>query len=776
MKRKTLEILLFVLIFSAFHIDERGSDVLNVVIYILFGIAFFFFFKKNKATQEFQLSFQDFFSYNAIFYFILDKKNEIIYFDHKRHKKINELLENTNELNKLLKYLNLSEEHIRMINLFLSKNENFEINANYELKNIFNNILIPHFKIVMTHDDKSKHRVLFFVEDNNKDLLKIANYHNLSFFKISHRKEIIYENDLAKKINQIDKDYIVSLVDKNFVRYDEKNNENRQNQFLYINQENNYLISIFEKILFNVIDRQAEQKFLIMISKNKERNLWNTFFAENVIPIAEMNHDFEILKINNKMNEIIRFFSKEKNNFFDFFEMQNNHRNPGQYLNNELEKEGKIVENAILKFDSNAEFVLFFQKVENSIFIYNIQHQANKNFDVSFNHSQKMQVIGNLTSGIAHDFNNLLTGMVGFCDLLLLRHSLDNESSSMLIHIKHNTVRAIELIEKLLTFSKKQMMTIAVIDIKKAMINTIDLLRRIIGENITLNIRYGDGLLLTEIDRSQFEQIIINLIVNARDAIKKNGKIDVYIDSENIKDNFYKIHQTLKIYSADNEKIKPESYIRIKIEDDGEGIDESKKASIFEPFYTTREHGSGLGLSMIYNALKHVNGYIFFTTEKGKGSTFYLFLKRYNGILEDCDLEENLKIDFSPKIKQNYKILLVEDDDSVRSFIAKALEQLSYKIISFGSSEDGLKFLHDNDEEIHLMISDIMMPKLNGYDLMNEIKKDKKYEKIKFLFISGYVDNKILQDLQSKDVKTYEFLPKPFTLKQLLQKVDDIMM
>ena len=179
------------------------------------------------------------------------------------------MLENTNELNKLLKYLNLSEEHIRMINLFLSKNENFEINANYELKNIFNNILIPHFKIVMTHDDKSKHRVLFFVEDNNKDLLKIANYHNLSFFKISHRKEIIYENDLAKKINQIDKDYIVSLVDKNFVRYDEKNNENRQNQFLYINQENNYLISIFEKILFNVIDRQAEQKFLIMIWKKQ---------------------------------------------------------------------------------------------------------------------------------------------------------------------------------------------------------------------------------------------------------------------------------------------------------------------------------------------------------------------------------------------------------------------------------------------------------------------------------------------------------------------------
>jgi two-component system cell cycle sensor histidine kinase/response regulator CckA len=775
MKKKIVEILLFVFIFSAFssNVNEEIEEVFHSIVYILFGVLLFLFFKKNKENKDFTLYFRDFFSYNSIFYCILNKKNEIVYFDERNHKKVNEFLEKTDNLIQLLKHLNLSKEHIEMINLFLSRNENLEINADYELKNVYSNVLIPYFKIVLIYDEKSKTKILFFAEDNNKNLLKVANYHNLSFFKISHEKNILDENDLAKKIDQDDKEYIFSLVDKNFIQYDERNIQNRQNQFLYINHGINYLISIFEKIFFDIADMQIKSKFLILVSESNENNFWHIFFSENFIPIAEMNDDFQIVRSNKKMGEILRFLSDKRNNFFDFFDIKNVHGGEKQFLQNELNQKKEILQSAMLKFDSNDEFLLFFQKIENSIFVYIVESNASKDLDLSFNHSQKMQVIGNLASGIAHDFNNLLTGMVGFCDLLIAKHSSDKESLSMFIHIKQNIVRAMDLIRKLLTFSKKQLTKIEVIDVKKVIINVVDLLKRIIGENIELNLKYSDEQLLTKIDQSQFEQMIINLVVNARDSIEKNGQINIELNLVDIVNDDYKIHPYLKIYSPDGEKIDFGLYILIKIEDNGIGIDESKASKIFEPFYTTKDHGSGLGLSMIYGALKNANGYIFFTTEKG--STFYLLLRKYDGVYENNDVRQDSEVNFLPKLKENYKIVLIEDESSVRSFIDQAFDKSHHKIISFDSSESALKFLNDeNKDEIHLIITDVMMPKINGYDFMNEIKANKKYEKTKFLFISGYMESKIIQDLQNEIAK-YEFLAKPFTLKQLLQKVEEIL-
>ena len=201
-----------------------------------------------------------------------------------------------------------------------------------------------------------------------------------------------------------------------------------------------------------------------------------------------MNQNFEILKANKKLKEILRFFSDKNNNFFDFFEIQKDGEHSNQSLIDELKKNNVMNLDFVLKFDSNSEFTLFFQRAGDLILIYVIQGQANKNLEMNFNHSQKMQVIGNLASGIAHDFNNLLTGMIGFCDLLMQSHASDMESTSMLIHIKQNIVRAIDLIKKLSTFSKRQKLKIEVIDIQKTMRNIVDLLKRIIGENIELNV------------------------------------------------------------------------------------------------------------------------------------------------------------------------------------------------------------------------------------------------------------------------------------------------
>ena len=777
MKKKNLGflILLCVFIFSAFEIDERIEDGFNFLIYILFGVLLFLFLKKNKVAQEFTISFQEFFSYSSLLYFILDKNNEIFYFDNRNHKKINEFLEQTDNLNKLLEYLNVSKEHIEMINLFLSKNENFEISANYELKNVAENIMMPFFKIAMIYDEKSKNKILFFTENANKNLLKIANYHNLGFFKLTHEKDILDENEIANKIGDVDEKYIFSLVEKNFIQRNEKDNQNMQNQFLYIHEEKNYLISIFQRISFDLLERRFILKYIILTSESKELNFWSLFFAENFIPIGEMNQNFEILKANKKLKEILRFFSDKNNNFFDFFEIQKDGEHSNQSLIDELKKNNVMNLDFVLKFDSNSEFTLFFQRAGDLILIYVIQGQANKNLEMNFNHSQKMQVIGNLASGIAHDFNNLLTGMIGFCDLLMQSHASDMESTSMLIHIKQNIVRAIDLIKKLSTFSKRQKLKIEVIDIQKTMRNIVDLLKRIIGENIELNVEYKESdILQTEIDQSQFEQIIINLLVNSRDAIKKNGRIDILIDCVHIKDSHYKIHPSLKVYSVDGEKIEIGDYIIIRISDNGDGIEESKANNIFEPFYTTKERGSGLGLSMIYGALKQVSGYIFFTTEIGIGSTFYIFLKKYSGVIESSESEDMVQIDFSPKLNKQHRIVLVEDENSVREFVTQALKNLNYDVIPFESSEEGLEFLKNYKHGVDLIITDVMMPKVNGYDFMNEVKINKKYEKTKFLFISGYMENTILQSFENGDLKC-EFLAKPFTLKSLLKKVEEIL-
>ncbi|MCB0332381.1 MAG: response regulator, partial [Bdellovibrionales bacterium] len=464
-----------------------------------------------------------------------------------------------------------------------------------------------------------------------------------------------------------------------------------------------------------------------------------------------------------KMGEILRFLSDKRNSFFDFFDIKNVHGDEKQFLQNELNQKKETLQSAMLKFDSNDEFLLFFQKIENSIFVYIVESNASKDLDLSFNHSQKMQVIGNLASGIAHDFNNLLTGMVGFCDLLMAKHSSDKESLSMLIHVKQNIVRAMDLIRKLLTFSKKQLTKIEIIDVKKVIINVIDLLKRIIGENIELNLKYSDEQLLTKIDQSQFEQMIINLVVNARDSIEKNGQINIELSLIDVISDDYKIHPYLKIYSPDGEKIEHGQYILIKIEDNGIGIEESKASKIFEPFYTTRENGegTGLGLSMIYGMMQNHGGWVTVTSELGHGSEFTLSFP--------CDVpSQPVQSHELVEDKSDRPLIVVIDDepflvDLSVTFLARS----NFRVRGFHSSMEAVEWFRDHWQEVSLIILDMKMPHMDGLRCFEALQQIDPHVQVAIL--SGYIQDYSAQQVLERGA--LRFFQKPLRYPELIEWV-----
>ena len=252
-----------------------------------------------------------------------------------------------------------------------------------------------------------------------------------------------------------------------------------------------------------------------------------------------------------------------------------------------------------------------------------------KNLELQFAQSQKMQAVGQLAGGIAHDFNNLLTAMMGFCDLLLLRHQAGDPSFADLMQIKQNANRAASLVRQLLAFSRRQTLQPKVLALTDVLADLINLLRRLIGENIELNMVHSRNLGLVKVDQGQIEQVIINLAVNARDAMAGGGKLTIRTSN-------------LTHDARDRAKPKllaPGDYVLIEVVDTGSGIEKDLQGQIFEPFFSTKEvgEGTGLGLSTVYGIVKQTGGYVFVESEPGQGATFSIYLPRYVQTQEEAD-------------------------------------------------------------------------------------------------------------------------------------------
>lgn len=397
-----------------------------------------------------------------------------------------------------------------------------------------------------------------------------------------------------------------------------------------------------------------------------------------------------------------------------------------------------------------------------------------KNLEARFAHSQKMQAVGQLAGGVAHDFNNLLTAMIGFCDLLLMRHPAGDPSFADIMQIKQNANRAANLVRQLLAFSRRQTLQPKMLDITDVLAELSNLIRRLIGENITMQMNHGRELGMVKADQGQLEQVIINLAVNARDAMKQGGTLSIRTSVVHI-DSHTSLPENL-IAPTEEDLIQPGDYILVEVADTGTGIPTEILKNVFEPFFSTKEVGSGtgLGLSTCYGIIKQSGGYIMVDSQLGRGTNFHLYLKRYEAEEPARAAEAEIEKPGSD-LTGRATILLVEDETPVRIFAARALRNKGYEVLEADSGENAVEVFTEHQGPIDLIISDVVMPGMNGPKMVESLVASQaaRMEKIEVIFISGYAEDAFVDTYGEQ--RSFNFLPKPFTLKQLASKVKDVL-
>jgi two-component system cell cycle sensor histidine kinase/response regulator CckA len=420
------------------------------------------------------------------------------------------------------------------------------------------------------------------------------------------------------------------------------------------------------------------------------------------------------------------------------------------------------MEITLIGYDRNIVTQMFARKFkgDDGIVLHFSDLTEQKTLEQQFVQSQKMQAIGQLAGGIAHDFNNLLTAMIGFCDLLMLRHKAGDPSFADIMQIKQNANRAANLVRQLLAFSRQQTLRPRVQNIGDILTEVSHLLRRLIGANIELDLVHGSDTGLVKVDVGQMEQVLINLAVNARDAMDGGGKLTI---STNAFENAEPVECT-------GDQMPPGRWVRLDATDTGCGIPPDVMARIFEPFFTTKAvgQGTGLGLATVYGIIRQTGGYLIVSSEVGKGTTFSIFLPEASETEVDEDTVKAATDEAPRDLTGTARILLVEDEDAVRTFSSRALTNKGYEILGAESGEAALNVMtNQTNKHIDLMITDVIMPNMDGPTLAQRMRQDN--PTLKIIFISGYTEEK-LKDHMGENIW---FLPKPFTLKQLAEKVKE---
>lgn len=430
--------------------------------------------------------------------------------------------------------------------------------------------------------------------------------------------------------------------------------------------------------------------------------------------------------------------------------------------------------------DGDATVSLYVSRIEEeggampSFLLHMIDLTEQKNLEMRFVHSQKMQAVGQLAGGIAHDFNNLLTAMIGFCDLLLIRHPAGDQSFADIMQIKQNANRAANLVRQLLAFSRKQTLRPEVVSITDTLADLANLIRRLIGENIEFKLTHGRDIWPVKVDQGQLEQVIINLAVNGRDAMHKGGILristeTVSISSANPLPESY-------ISPAEDDVIVDGEYVKIEVVDTGHGIPPEIIRKIFEPFFSTKEvgAGTGLGLSTVYGIVKQTGGYIYVQSRSNEGTNFAIFLKRFQPSEAEPDVGQATGIESDSPVAADLtgtgRILLVEDEAPVRIFSARALRNKGYTVLEADCAEAGLKLVEENKGALDLIVTDVVMPGMTGPNMVEEVHK--RYPDVKVVFMSGYAEDAFIKTYGSE--RSFHFLPKPFSLKQLASKVKEV--
>jgi nitrogen-specific signal transduction histidine kinase len=375
-----------------------------------------------------------------------------------------------------------------------------------------------------------------------------------------------------------------------------------------------------------------------------------------------------------------------------------------------------------------------------------------------FRQAQKMEAVGRLAGGVAHDFNNLLMVISGYAEVILANLDLGHPLHEKGRAIQLAADRATTLTRQLLAFSRKQLLELKVVDVNAIVHDMERLLRPLIGENVEFVTNLAPDAAHTRADAGQLEQVLMNLVVNAKDAMPGGGKITV--QTQNIVvDETHRGAQTF---------IRPGRYVMLSVSDNGMGMDKETQSRIFEPFFTTKEKGkgTGLGLSTVYGIVKQSGGYVMVQSEERRGTTFQIYLPRVDGVAE-----KHAAPVAHAALGGTETVLLVEDEESVRQLVRETLDAKGYTVLEAENGEAGVAAAAQHDGPIALVITDVVMPGMGGRELVKNLVQTRPETKV--LYLSGYTEDAILSEGTIENGAA--FLQKPFTLQNLSRKVREVL-
>ncbi len=494
------------------------------------------------------------------------------------------------------------------------------------------------------------------------------------------------------------------------------------------------------------------------------------FFNNTPIAIASVDRDGRIRQTNAPFARLFGSGEPGKVRRLSDAVREPDRRSLGNALSNAAAGKGGIapVDATMATGDGTERFVRFFvtaveanESDPETAIVYALETTEQRRLEGQLKQQQKMELVGQLAGGVAHDFNNVLTAIIGFSDLLLANHKPADPSFQDIMNIKQNANRAASLVRHLLAFSRRQTLRPQVLNVGDLLSDITILLQRLLGENVKLHMIHGRDLWPIMADLTQFEQVVMNLAVNATDAMPKGGTLT--IRTRNV--------SAAELAAFAYRPMPDGDSVLIEVEDTGTGIPEDVRERIFEPFFSTKEigKGTGLGLSTVYGIVKQSGGHIFFDSELGKGTVFRIFLPRN---VAPVEAQATVGVERPAEIADltgSSSILLVEDEDAVRAFAARALQARGYTVHSAATGVEALEVMKEAGGKIDLVVSDVVMPEMDGPSLLRELRKD--HPDLKIIFVSGYAEDAFAKNLPEGE--KFHFLPKPFTLKQLATAVKE---
>ena len=546
-------------------------------------------------------------------------------------------------------------------------------------------------------------------------------------------------------------------------------------------------VRLYHKLAFGADGMPGASRTLVISRARDERAdpqraaevRFMRFFDHTPMAIATVDRSGAIVRANARFAKLAQGLGSDGKSIFNTVNARDRHLLVAA-INQAALGQGDIAPVEVMLDGTRERWGQFFvtaveedERESEAAIVYMLETTERRALENQINQSQKMDMVGQLAGGIAHDFNNVLSAIMMANDFLLNAHKPTDPSFQDIMQIKQNATRAATLVRQLLAFSRRQTLRPQVLYLGDALSDLTMLLRRLIGEKVKLDLIHGRDLWPVKVDVSQFEQVIVNLAVNARDAMPDGGKLTVRTANVTTEE------ATQLAYKG----MPAAEYVRIDITDTGTGIPPEIIDKIFEPFFSTKEvgKGTGLGLSTVYGIVKQTGGFVYVDSEPGKGTSFRIFLPRHHPEAEVAVPEavataaagKEAPADSKPRtdLTGQGTILLVEDEEGLRSLNARGLRSRGYSVIEASNGIEALEALEEKDGAVDLVVSDVVMPEMDGPTLLKSMRE--RNPDLKIIFVSGYAEDAFEKSLPKN--QQFAFLPKPFTLSQLVAAVKETM-